>query len=158
MILENRVLQIYDKINFEERYFELLQNHSHKDYLEKPKKENVLETLKKLGYSAKFFSKEGFYQVEKITIGNYDFYFNCGLKYGVCELIFGAKNIETNAKIGGVVTRIFKLIKRAKGEDIISPIKDLSFSSYEELESILKEALVLYEDLKAEVLKQVESN
>lgn len=152
MILENQILRLYDNINFYDRYESLSKKHrSKKVLLEKQDQNNVINLFNDLGYTAKYISKEKFYQIKEKS-NDYEFYFHISLKYGISEIIFGVINQIKNVRIGGVSSRVCKLIKRSKGE-IPEPIGPANFSSYEELTSILKESLSLYEDFKTEVLK-----
>lgn len=153
MILREEQLKVFDKVNFYDRYLNLGQNYRVENKLEKQEKERVIDLFSKFKYAAQYFSKENFYQAEDILEGIYKFYFRICLKYGVCEIIFGAQNQDTKLNTGGVATRTCKLIKRANQEEITDTIRHPSFSNYEDLECILKEGLSLYKDFQSAVLE-----
>lgn len=153
MVLSKDQLAIFEKINFYDRYLSLGRKYQADNKLEKQDKQKIFDLFSKLRYPAQYFKKENFYKTEDISEGIYKFYFRVCLKYGVCEIIFGVQNQNTELNTGGVATRTCKLIKRARQEELVDTIRHPSFSNYEELESILKESLSLYEDFKTEVLK-----
>ena len=91
--------------------------------------------------------------IEKIN--GIKFYLNICLKYSNAELIIGATDIAEDRFItGSVFGRLYKLIKYAEGIDLEENIKKPKFRTYEDLEFILKETFRIYEDFKAELLKQ----
>lgn len=151
--LKPEIANIYDTINFNDRYLGIVNTHNSSNYLEKTDKDTVLDIFKELGYDkAKYRNGEKFYQIKKKE-GNYEFYFHTSLKYGAFELVFGAIRLPSKEHYaGGATIRALRKYRKYKGlEEIIT--KKASFGSYDELKEILQKALPLYEDFKNEILK-----
>ncbi len=152
--MNSELIQLYDDFGFIEKYKNIATRHitNRDSRLKKSDKKRVLEIFEKMGYKAKYDNKERFYKV-RIIESKYDFYFHIDIKYGLFELLIGV--IDANSKkhlIGGGVAGIYDDILVAKQiNEERMPLP--SIGSYEDLESILKESLSLYEDFKKEVLK-----
>jgi len=152
MQLDKNIVRLYDNINYYNRYKILSDSYRNGDGLEKQDKSKVIDIISELGYSAKYMSKEKFYRIFE-SPEEYEFYFHIALKYGLCEIIFGATHKKTEKHIGGVIHGVCKLIEISREEITEGYIKSPIFKDYEELKEILKEAFSLYEDFKAEVVK-----
>lgn len=152
MVLDVKILELYEKIKFYDRYKTICENNRFEDdLLEKQDKREVLKLFQNFGYESKYIAKESFYKIST-ELNGYKFYFHIGLKYGIIEIIFGSLSKTEDSRLGGVCSRICKLIKRSKGENP-DPIKPPNFTNYEQLSEILKESLSLYEDFKKAVLE-----
>ena len=144
--------EIYKKISFVERYEKLSVKFQFEERLDYSK-ENVLDLIKKIGYTAKYVKKDNFFKIEEKK-GIIKFYLNICLKYSNVELVIGATNIiEDKFLIGGVFVRICTEVNYYKGISLDENIKKPKFRNYEELQEILTEAFAIYEDFKTEVLK-----
>ena len=152
MKLSKKEYEIYKKIFFVERYEKLSVKFQFEERLDYSK-ENVLDLIKKIGYTAKYVKKDNFFKIEekKRII---KFYLNICLKYSNVELVIGATNIiEDKFLIGGVFVRICTEVNYYKCISLDENIKKPKFRNYEDLEEILTEAFAIYEDFKTEVLK-----
>ena len=153
MELNSKEYQVYKNIDFVSRYDSLSVNFQHEERLEYAKDE-VLNLITKLGYKAKYVKSDNFFKVEE-KINGVKFYLNICLKYSNAELIIGATDIAKDQFMtGDTFGRLYKLIKYAEGIDLEENIKKPKFRTYEDLEFILKETFRIYEDFKAELLKQ----
>lgn len=152
MIFEKQ-LRIYENINFCSRYENLSKKNQFENTFENYSNDEVVRIIEKIGHRAKFIKNGNFFKIEEKAFG-IKFYFHINLKYGFTELIIGATNIELDEFIlGGPFGGIFKDIAYVKdGEE--KSVRKPKFSTYEELQEILKEALSIYEDFKVEFLKQ----
>jgi len=140
------------KISFVERYEKLSVKFQFEERLDYSK-ENVLDLIKKIGYTAKYVKKDNFFKIEEKK-GIIKFYLNICLKYSNVELVIGATNIiEDKFLIGGVFGRICTEVNYYKCISLDENIKKPKFRNYEDLEEILTEAFAIYEDFKTEVLK-----
>ncbi len=150
-MLSKKAVSLYDSINFYARYKALSKDFRREEYLNKTDKKEVIELLKVLGYSAKYFTGEQFYQILEED-ETYEYYFHLSVKYGVCELIFGATNKKTQEHVGDTAAAICKDIELTKGQVADDDIQKASFGSYAELTEILKRAFGMYEDFKEAVV------
>ncbi len=152
MELSKKEYEIYKKISFVERYEKLSVKFQFEERLDYSK-ENVLDLIKKIGYTAKYVKKDNFFKIEEKK-GIIKFYLNICLKYSNVELVIGATNIiEDKFLIGGVFVRICTEVNYYKGISLDENIKKPKFRNYEDLKNILREYFLIYEDLKTEVLK-----
>jgi hypothetical protein len=153
MELNSKEYQIYKNIDFVKRFESLSKNFQYEDRLDYANDE-VLNLIIKLGYKAKYIKSENFFKIEE-KVNGIKFYLNTCLKYSNAELIIGATDISKDQFItGSVFSRLYKLIKFAEGVNLEENIKMPKFRTYEDLEAILKESFSIYEDFKAELLKQ----
>lgn len=153
MELNSKEYQIYKNIDFTNRYEKLSNDFQSEKELDF-KTEDVLKIIRELGYQAKFIKKYNFYKVEE-KIDGIKFYLNISLKYSIAELIIGATKIKTDQFItGDVFGGLYRDVKYAEGVDLQSGINLPSFSTYNDLDAILKEAFSIYEDFKKEVIKE----
>lgn len=152
MFLDAKILELYENIKFYDRYKSICENNRFESsLLEKQDRNRVLKLFRDLGYEPKYIAKESFYKVSS-ELNDYEFYYHIGLKYGIAEIIFGSLNKNNGSRYGGVCSRVCKLVKMSKGEDL-NPIKPANFTNYEQLYLIIKESLSLYEDFKAAILE-----
>lgn len=153
MELNSKEYQVYKNIDFVKRYESLSKSFQYEDRLEYANDE-VLNLITKRGYKAKYLKSDNFFKVEE-KVNGIKFYLNICLKYSNAELIIGATDISNGQFItGSVFSRLYKQIKFAEGVDLEENIKMPKFRTYEDLEEILKETFSIYEDFKAELLKQ----
>lgn len=151
-MLSKKELDIFEKINLYEKYSDINNEYRFEEKFENYSNEEAIKIVEELGYSAKYKKKENFFQIIE-TINEMKFYFHFSLKYGMVELIMGMMNRNKKNIIGGLVSNICKKIEIAKNEEKEGYIKDARFRNYDDLKNILKEYFLIYEDLKAEVLK-----
>jgi len=134
------------KINFVERAKKLTADHfaDSDSTFESYDNEEIIKILDELGYKAKYNKEENFFKiVEKVLA--YKFYFHISLKYGTVELIWYVD--KEDEFYGGSVWSMMKRILEGNDEMLMQP----EFHNYEELEEILKEAFLMYEDFKNEL-------
>jgi len=154
MKLSKKLENLYDSIQLFERYNKLSEEYRHSDeLLEKTDKKKVIQIFENFGYKAKYRSGEKFYQITE-EICNYQFYFHVSLRYGKVELIFGLKKEINGEHYGGSITSVCKRIEITKEDVSEGYIKKPSFKSYQQLENILQESLLIYEDFKKEFVKE----
>ncbi|WP_347921812.1 hypothetical protein [Pontimicrobium sp. SW4] len=141
---------ILENIKFENLYRNISEKYSasKEETLESYSNEKVLSIFTSLSYSFIYNKKEKFYGLNQ-SIGDYLFTFNISLRYGLVEFIWVLRKNGELITLGGPWAFIIRLLNNGDKTDIKKP----SFSNYEDLESILKEGLSLYEDFKSEVLK-----
>ncbi|TJY37939.1 hypothetical protein [Pontimicrobium aquaticum] len=141
---------ILENIKFENTYRTISKNYSvdKEEMLENHSIEKVLSIFKSLNYSFKYNKKEKFYGLNQ-SVEDYLFTFNISLRYGIVEFIWALRKNGELITLGGPWAFIIRLLNNGDKANIKKP----SFSNYEDLESILKEGLSLYEDFKLEVLK-----
>lgn len=151
-MLSKKELDIFENINLYEKYSDINNEYRFEEKFENYSNEEAIKIVEELGYSAKYKKKENFFQIIE-TINEMKFYFHFSLKYGMVELIMGMMNRNKKNIIGGLVSNICKKIEIAKNEEKEGYIKDARFRNYDDLKNILKEYFLIYEDLKAEVLK-----
>ena len=149
--LSEKMIFLYERINFYNRYKELSNSFRSDERLKKVDKNLIIDFLEKLNYEVKYFTKEKFFQVKQ-SIDSYNFYYHLSPRNGLAEIILGTVDSKNNS-IGGVIHGTCKLIEISKKEQTDGYIKMPAFSSHEELELILKESLSLYEDFKTGVLE-----
>ena len=97
MELSKKELEIFEKINLYERHSNISNQYRFEDKLKDYSKENVLDLIKKLGYTAKYVKKNNFFKIEEKN-GIIKFYLNICLKYSNVELVIGATNINKNSR------------------------------------------------------------
>lgn len=151
MKLDNKLRIVLDNIDFVNRY-RLLSNNFRFDspYFSNYSNEKVIEIMNDLGHKAKHIKSENFFKiVEKKS--DFQLQFNLSLKNGMVELIWGVwykeQVLDDVCGPWGLITQLFN-----KNND--ERIKLPTFRNYEDLETILKEAFSIYEDFKAELIRQ----
>lgn len=141
------------KINFIERYEELSNLYSDKRIPKDGRlvyvdREEVIETIHDLGYSAKFRAKEKFYQIQEEKKGGFIFGFHIILYDGTVDLVWVVKKdyeVLLEAPWG-----IYP--KRLTGSNYI--IEKPVIGDYGDLEYVLREAFIMFEDFKNAFLTQ----
>lgn len=153
MELSKKELEIFEKINLYKRHFNISEQNRYEDRFKNYSNDETIRIVKELGYSAKYKKKENFFQIIE-TINEMKFYFHFSLEYGMVEvIIFWEYENNKDLSGGGLLSVVCKLIEIAKKEEKEGYIKKARFRNYEDLKNILKEYFLIYEDLKAEVLK-----
>ncbi len=150
MELHPKIKPILEDINFLSRYKKLnqrfpLSNEAFENY----SNEEVLKIFDSLGYNFKYAKKEKFFGLKE-SINGFDFTFNISCKCGVLEFIWGLTKDGERFTMGGPWGLIGDLLVHGN-----CSIKDPSFKSYAELKEILAEALMIYEDFKKRVIREV---
>lgn len=151
--MENIGVQIFESINFYERYKALSEKtRTNEERLENTDKKIVTDIFKELGYNPKYVSKGQFYRIADSN-NVLDFNLHLCIKYGVVEVIMGCKNNTSNIIFGGPAAIICESIEYSRSISLDGYVKDPSFGNYEVLEEIFKEVLSLYEDMKQATIK-----
>lgn len=149
--MKPEIKTVLEKIEFVNRYKVLSEqfrgnSNDINDRLENYDIEKVNEIFKKLGYDAAFDNKEKFFKVGVVDNSpNYLIYFNVILEYGMTEFIWVVYH-NNEVRLGSPWSVYSRLLNEASKR-----IKKPVYKSYEELEVILKEAFLMYEDFKFEL-------
>ncbi len=147
-----KVKEALIKINFVERY-EKLSNKYSKENTPKNKRlifidgEEVIDTIRDLGYFSSFDSKEKFYKLKEEKIEKFTFGFHIVLSSGMVDLIWILK--EEDKLLLGAPWSVYP--KRLMGANyrISKPI----IGDYSDLEEILKAAFKMFEDFKNAIIQ-----
>lgn len=107
-----------------------------------------MDTIRDLGYDSKFDSREKFYKLKEEKIGNYVFGFHISLYDGTVELIWVVK--ENDKVLLGSPWGTYA--KRLIDSSYI--IKKPIIGDYDDLECVLREAFIMFEDFKKAILSQ----
>lgn len=144
-MLSKEALEKFNSINLFERFKSISEFYQTDMPFEKHSNEVILKRLKALGYDFKFDKKESFFGL-KLIEDDLEFRFNLSVKFGIVETIMWAKNSVSGEEFGGVFSRLMNLIQKSNGSQNIVKIMYPRFSSYEELEEIIKNLMVIFED------------
>lgn len=151
MMLDNKFLELYQKIDFYNRYEKLSKTYQFKDKAIVPNDE-VFNLLASFGYKAKFIKGDNFFKIED-RVDSYKFYLNFCLKNANVELVVGASNLKMNQFItGSVFHGIAKDIEIATNQEREGYLRMPQFRNSNDLAEILSVALGIYEDFKSEIL------
>lgn len=149
--MKPEIKEALKKIKFVHRYKKLSGSFSTNpndlnDRLEDYDMEKVNDIFKRLGHTATFDKKEKFFKVGVIDHSpNYMIRFNIILEYGMTEFIWVVYH-NNEVRLGspwGVYSRLLV--------DPSEKIKTPVYRNYKELEEILKEAFLMYDDFKSEI-------
>ncbi|MFT9818123.1 hypothetical protein [Lysinibacillus sp. NPDC056185] len=141
-----------EKIRFVDRYKKLSERFSGNpndlnDRLDEYDIEKVNEIFKGLGHVATFDKKEKFFKVGVIDNSpNYMIWFNVILEYGMTEFIWVVYHND-EVRLGSPWSVYSRLLIDPR-ERIKKPV----YRGYEELEEILEEAFLMYDDFKSELI------
>ncbi len=157
MTTDSRIINVFQKINFLNRYSELFNETEFKDRLKKVDKTEVLNLFKKLGIdNVKYKSGENFYQIKEQS-DMLEFYFHISIKGGIYELIFGVFQLSPKQHLaGGSAGSIYDEIVRFEKLDV-ERVKTPIFSTKEQLKEMLDKSLSIYEDFKTEFISEFET-
>ncbi len=135
------------KMNFIDRYEELSKRFSNErmslnERLVYVEKDEVMDTIRDLGYSPMFDTTEKFFKIKEEQVEKFTFGFHIILRDGMADLVWVVK--ENGELLLGAPWSTYsrRLI------DVNYRIKKPVFGIYEDLEDILKAAFEMYEDLK----------
>lgn len=150
--LNDKVKQALNIINFVKRYEELSNKYNDiktpmKLRLELIDIEEVIDTIKDLGYKANFIKKEKYFHIEDTIVNEYTFSCNIILFGGTVDLVWIVKRNE-NLLLGSPWGTYAK--------KLINPqykIKKPIFGTYDDLENILQISFVMFEEFKETLLK-----
>ena len=146
-MLSNKVLVKFNSIKLLERYENLSKSFQSEKTLENYDKGLVQKRMNDFGYNFSYNKKEDFFGITEKE-GDIEFKINISLKFGIVEPIIWAKNIITDEQYGGALIRVTKLIQMSMQEDNICRIPYPRFSTYEDLNLIIKSIMSLYTDFK----------
>jgi len=151
-MMTKKSVEIFIAIKLFERFKEISLSHQ-SEPLSIYSDETIINILKETEIDFKYFKKENFYGV-KLIESNYDIRFNISFKYGIVEPILWAKNMESGEQIGGVFSRLMKMIQKSTNNSQIIKIAYPKFSNYEDLKEIILELSLIFKDFKKELLKK----
>ena len=146
--MKPEIKTVLEKIEFVNRYKVLSEQFRGNptdinDRLENYDIEKVNEIFTKLGYDVAFDNKEKFFKVGVVDNSpNYTIWFNIILEYGMTEFIWVVYH-NNEVRLGSPWS-VYSRLLIEPSERIKKPV----YRSYEELEEILKEAFLMYEDFK----------
>lgn len=146
-MLSQRVLQKYESIQLLERYKALSDIFQSINSLEDYDTDKVLQMLQVIDENFSYYKTEGFFGLKSLE-NEMDFRINLSLKYGVVESVIWGKNLVTNEQYGGPISRIIKLIQISKNKEGIVRIPYPCFTSYKDLNQIIKELINIFNDFK----------
>ncbi|MBP3040372.1 hypothetical protein J9303_12845 [Bacillaceae bacterium Marseille-Q3522] len=152
MEMKPEIIEVLKKIDFPTRYKKLSDSSREngkdvKDRMYEYDVEKIKEILNDLGYEASFDKKEKFFKVGVVDHSpRYSIWFNLILEGGRTTFVWTVfRNKEV--RLGRPWIAYSKHIENPN-EKIRTPV----YRSYKELEVILREAFVLYEDFKRELI------
>lgn len=151
MEFNNEIKQALNSINFVKRYEELSNEYNDiktpmKLRLEIVDVEEVIDTIKDLGYDAKFVKKEKYFHIEDTILNEYSFSCNIILFGGTVDLVWIVKKYD-DLILGSPWGTYSKRL--------ISPqykIKKPIFGTYNDLEKILQISFTMFEEFKQALL------
>lgn len=149
--MKPEIKEALKKIKFVDRYKELSGNFSSNlndlnDRLEDYDIEKVNEIFIRLGYAATFDKKEKFFKVGVLDHSpNYMIWFHIILEHGMTVFIWGVYH-NNEVRLGSPWSVYSRLLMNAS-ERIKIPV----YRNYMELEGILREAFLMYDDFKSEI-------
>ena len=150
-ILIKAIQKSYNSINFTERYRKIMEQYNDfNNRMHKVDKNEILKTLKHLGYNFKIFSPgQECYLEESISNFKYDFSFNS--KNGIMQIYISIyfNNIKVKYQEN------FAFIYRALMGDMNLNTTAPKFKTYDEFKEIINSLLKIYEDFKNEFLKRM---
>lgn len=152
--LKPEIKEVLEKINFLERSKNMSKrfNESLEDCLRNYDVNKVIHLFNRLGYDAEYDGREEFFKTAFVDNSpNYKIWFNISLKYGIAEFIWVAYH-QNEVRTGSP----WSIYVRFLGPD--EKFKKPTFGSYEELEELLKEAFLMYEDFKRELISIYEED
>ena len=152
MEMNSKIKDALIKIDFIKRYEELSKKY---DPLKTPSDdrlvhldgEEVMSMIRALGYTPKFNSKEKFYYTQDEQKGDLSFRVHLILEYGMADIIWVVKEngeLLLGSPWGTYSRRIIDSSYRIK-----KPV----FSTYDDLEDILKISFKMYEDFKVALIQ-----
>lgn len=149
---EQQVYRAFDNINFSERYKTIFKKYNDfENMMTRMDKSKNIATFKELGYDFKIFSPGQYYNFEE-QIEDVRFKLSLRINKGfITEYIYlYIDNEKVNISHNNFAFLYRHLIKNMEAESTA-----LVFKDFNELKSVLKELLSIYEDFKVEFLKQM---
>ncbi len=146
-MLQLPVEQLLFDMNFIDRYTAISARFSQKDITYNYKQSQVIEILESLGIRTKLSNDDQFF-TDFESINDFKFRFGLTIKYNIIEFDLSIINPMLNIRSGGSFGLIAQLMTDWS-INIINP----GFGNLEQLKSLLKEGVKLFEDVKKEVLK-----
>jgi hypothetical protein len=148
MIVNSSLVPILKDIHFSDRFINLSNKYTDFDKRLVSDDFNEIEkSIQSFEYNFKFNKSENFFKLIE-NIKPYKIQFNVVIQRGIVEFIIGIEKDGERLKMGGSVCGAVEFLI---GKSFTSkPI----YKDYEDLQAILKEAFSIYEDFKAELLKQ----
>ena len=145
--LNPKIKKALNEIDFVIRYESLSKRYNNPDITPNDRLvyidgEEVMDMIKKLGYSPLFDSKEKFYKINEEKIGDYTFGVHIILAYGMVDLVWVVK--EKEELLLGYPWGIYSRLLIDSDYRIKKPV----ITSYDDIEEILKDSFEMYEDFK----------
>lgn len=145
--------ELFEQINFTERYEKLSADYSFQDNLLTIIDIDLTkEIMADLGYKARYFKGEQFFQIVEKK-GKYKFWFHIVFEYGWVELMWYVSydkiNLE-NVTGDGLWATIYGELK---GVDWREAPANPRMRDYDDMEDILRISFAMWEDFKAAFLK-----
>ena len=150
--LNSEIKQALNEIDFVKRYEDLSNEYNDLKTpmdlrLEVIDVEEVVDTIRDLGYEADFIKKEKYFHIKDIKIREYSFSCNIILFGGMVDLVWIVKKNE-ELILGSPWGTYSKKLINPKYK-----IKKPIFGTYDDLEKILQYSFVMFEDLKKALIK-----
>lgn len=146
-----KVKEALIRINFVERYEKLSYLYDDKRTRDEERliyidRGEVMEIIQDLGYEPKFDSREKFFKIKEEPIGEYLFGFHIILRDGRVEMVWVVR--ENGEVLLGSPWGIYAKQIIDSSHIIKKPV----IGDYDDLEAVLKEAFLMYEDFKKAML------
>ncbi|REE01787.1 hypothetical protein C7460_103305 [Marinoscillum furvescens DSM 4134] len=145
-MLQPLVEQSLTDINFIDRYREISDEFSIKDESYNYEKSDVVNILNELGVVVNLYEGDQYF-ADFETIDDYQFRFGLTIKFNIVEFDLTVKNESLSIKSGGSWGLLVQLMT-----DWRENVKKPGFGNHEQLKSLLTMAVILYEDIKKELL------
>ena len=146
--MDNRMVEVLNRIRFAERYEALRIQYSFdlKESFKNYDNQYVLKMLQEIGYTAaKYRKRENFFQAKKKS-NIYEFRYHICIKSGIAELMWYAMKDNKYYEGDTFPNLEYELLNLENGNRL--PI----FRNYEDLRGILTTAFQMCEDMTAEFL------
>ena len=145
--------ELFEQINFTERYEKLSADYDFQDdLLTIIDIDLTKEIMADLGYKARYFKSENFFRVVDMK-GGYEFRFHIAFEYGGSELIwsiFHDKQILRDVVGNGLWRSIYS---KLTGVDRMDAPRYPHIRDYDDMEDVLRISFAMWEDFKAAFLK-----
>lgn len=147
MNINNELVPLLGNINFSDRFNKISENYNDfENRLIDDNFESIQNIILSFGYKFKIDKSGGFFKlIEKISV--FKIQFNIIAQRGIVEFIWGVEKGNERLKMGGSICGAIEFL--TEQDFTAKPM----YCTYDELKSILGEALGIYEDFKTELLK-----
>lgn len=148
--IEEKVYKAFNNINFPERYKAIFKKYNDfENMMTRMNKSQNLNVLKELGYDFKIFSPGQYYNMEE-QLDELKLKLSFKINKGFITTYIYVYKVEERINISH---NNFAFLYRHLINNMNAETTAPKFKDYEELKSVLRELLLIYEDFKNEFLK-----